>query len=378
MTFTYLLDHILLQWVIIKINRPIGEKTMATVDLHYAQSIVRCLQRRNIDTDKLLQDLELTDNAIFSDYSPLDKSQRVASDKITFLVKYTWALLNDEFMGCTAKRCKPGVFALMSRYALTQQTLQEVLEQGLHFYNLFTDDIQMSLNDHGHYVEIEFKFAQAQLDIDNFFQEFWLVIWHRFASWIIGEKIILNQVTVPYSQPKHYNELKNAFECRLSFNQPQLKFSFNKRYLNLAPTRSQQDLTIFLKNSPADLIAIPGNEISYKAKIKSRLIYQSGQQLICPALESLAAEFKISSQTLRRKLKLENTSYPQIKDEIRRNIAIDKLNSQYMPIAQIARLLGFSESRSFTRAFRKWTTLSPSEYLQSVNKHSDINRADKG
>ncbi|MCJ8338736.1 MAG: AraC family transcriptional regulator [Pseudomonadales bacterium] len=330
---------------------------MATVDMHYARAILQCSVRQGRSVRGILQDVQLTPELLAS------HQQRIAGEKITQLVKYIWAKLQDEFMGCTDHPCKPGVFALMARHSLRYDSLQEVLLQGLHFYDLFTDDIKMQLVKRGKLAELSIHFKQPQLDPGNFFQEFWLMIWHRFASWVIGRKIALNQIYFPYPKPDHHLELKNAFPCRHNYNRNGMKISFSSEYLSLAPVRTQTDLSIFLKNSPADLITIPGDENNFKAKIRTLLLHQQQEVLCCPDFERLAQSFNVSSQTLRRRLKSEGTSYPQIKDQIRRDLAIEKLLSQTVAIADIARCLGFSESRSFSRAFKKWTDYTPTDYM---------------
>jgi len=328
---------------------------MATVSVHYLRAIVNCNLRKGHTLNQILQGSGITPLELYSG------NGRVAGEKITYIVKQSWIRLNDEFMGCTHRACKHGVFELMTKYALNHKKLHTVLEEGIHFYQLFSDDIKMQLTTKANYAELSIAFERPELDIGNFFQEFWLMIWHRFASWVIGRKITLNQAFFPYPKPLHHQELKNAFPCRLNFNQSVMKISFNLDYLQLPPIRNQRDLELFLQDSPADLITIPGEEISYRAKIRT-LLMQQQEILRCPDFEQLATHFNISSQTLRRKLKTEGTAYGIIKDEIRRDIAIDKLNSHTGSIDNIARSLGFSESRSFTRAFRKWTGHSPSEY----------------
>jgi AraC-like DNA-binding protein len=333
---------------------------MATVDIHYAKAILQCNLRRNLNVDQLMNEVGLNDALL------AQTDTRIAGEKITHMIKHTWARLNDEFMGCTEHPCKHGVFALMCKYALGHDSLQQVLAKGIHFYSLFTDDLCMQLVTKAKTAELTIRFTKPKLDIDNFFQEFWLMIWHRFASWVIGKKIVLHQVAFPYPKPNHHSELKYAFPCRNVFEQNALKLSFSIDYLALAPVRTKRDLSIFLKNSPADFITIPGEEKSYQAKIRSLLIHQQQSILHCPSFEHLAAHFNVSSQTLRRKLKAEKTSYPQIKDEIRRDIAIQKLIANSVSITHIARSLGFSEPRSFTRAFKKWTGYNPSEYKESL------------
>lgn len=332
---------------------------MATVSVHYINAVLACMQRRGKPVTPLLQAVQL-DQARLT-----HAQQRVPAEVMTQLVKQVWAGLADEFMGCTRRPCKQGVFALMTRHVLRCDSLQAVLEQGIHFYNLFTDDIQMRLQQRGGRVELRARFREPAFDPDHFYQEFWLVIWHRFASWLIGCKIPLIQVSFPYSKPAHHTELKHLFPCRHRFNHSELTFSFSEDYLACQPVRTQRDLARFLKHSPADLITIPGDEKRFAAMIRARLLHQPAEVLHCPSFESLAQGFNISSQTLRRRLRDEGTSYPQIKAEIRRDLAIEKLYSQRLAVSDIARMLGFSEARSFTRAFKQWTGQTPSAYLSS-------------
>jgi AraC-like DNA-binding protein len=65
---------------------------------------------------------------------------------------------------------------------------------------------------------------------------------------------------------------------------------------------------------------------------------------------------------LYRKLQLEGTSYQKIKDNIRRERSIELLVQHDLSVDNISEIIGFSEARSFTRAFRTWTGLSPRQY----------------
>lgn len=335
---------------------------MATVDIHYVDAVLQCAARRGKSTAALMAEVGISAATL------RQPGAVVHEDQMTRLVQRVWAELGDEFMGCTERPCKPGVFAFMARHVLRYETLQAVLEQGITFYNLFTDDIRMRLHRRGSVIELEVVFARPELDPQHFYQEFWLVIWHRFMSWVVGKPIPLNQVCFSYQKPPNYRELKLLFPCRHRFNRPSLKISFSAALLPLSPVRTQRELSRFLKNSPADLITIPGEEASYRARIRSGLLHQEQEVLCCPPFDVLARQFNVSSQTLRRKLSSEGSSYPQIKDEIRCDLAIEKLVSQRQSVTEVARVLGFSEPRSFSRAFKSWTGLTPSAYLHSQGK----------
>jgi AraC-like DNA-binding protein len=331
---------------------------MAKVDLHYFNRALACAQRQGYDGDVILAQLGIT---IASD------QQRVDSDQMTRLIQHVWTKLNDEFLGCTKTAGKIGCFPFMARHVFHYQTLEKMLVQGTAFYNLVTDDIQMKLVRRGDSAEFEFVFSSDEYDPEYFFLEFWLIIWHRFASWIIDVKIPLSQVCFTHDKPSHWQEAKLLFPCRHHYNRPVVKLCFPAKYLDMPCARTGQELARFLRNSPADLITIPGSEHSFKAKVRTILLHNASDILICPSFETLAQTLNIGAQTLRRRLKVEGTSYPIIKDEIRRDLAIEFLLTSNRSVNQISEALGFSEPRSFTRAFKQWTGVSPSQYVKSKN-----------
>lgn len=70
----------------------------------------------------------------------------------------------------------------------------------------------------------------------------------------------------------------------------------------------------------------------------------------------------MSDRTLGRKLEAENTSFQQVKDDVRRDFAIGRLTTSDAPVAEITFEPGFGDTSSFHRAFRKWTGMTPGAY----------------
>lgn len=70
----------------------------------------------------------------------------------------------------------------------------------------------------------------------------------------------------------------------------------------------------------------------------------------------------MSAQTLRRHLREEGSSFQELKDNLRRDLAIYHLSRNEISIQLIAEQLGFSEPSAFHRAFKKWTGLTPGAY----------------
>ena len=70
----------------------------------------------------------------------------------------------------------------------------------------------------------------------------------------------------------------------------------------------------------------------------------------------------ISEATIQRRLKSEGFSYQQLKNEIRRDTAIELLSRSDKTLQQISDDLYFQDPSAFHRAFKKWTGVSPGSY----------------
>jgi AraC-like DNA-binding protein len=83
-----------------------------------------------------------------------------------------------------------------------------------------------------------------------------------------------------------------------------------------------------------------------------------------PELGEMAANLHMSVRTLQRKLKEEGTSYQQLAEAVRKDLAMDYLSAGRYPIKQISFMLGYQDPGAFTRAFSKWTGQTPQEYMR--------------
>lgn len=84
-----------------------------------------------------------------------------------------------------------------------------------------------------------------------------------------------------------------------------------------------------------------------------------------PSLEQAANMLGMSGRTLRRRLLSAETTFQAELDTVRKEFAISLLKEK--PITQIAALLGFNDASAFSRAFKRWTGVTPSKYLKTQN-----------
>ena len=78
----------------------------------------------------------------------------------------------------------------------------------------------------------------------------------------------------------------------------------------------------------------------------------------------LALRCDLPVRSLQRQLHVAGTSYTCLLQEVRLQRASTLLTNTMMPIADIAKHLGFSDASNFSRAFYCWTGVSPSAFRQ--------------
>jgi len=79
---------------------------------------------------------------------------------------------------------------------------------------------------------------------------------------------------------------------------------------------------------------------------------------------TVAEQLNLSARTLQRRLAERNLSFRQLLSDTRRELALQYIEHENIPVLEIGYRLGFTEPANFTRAFRQWTGMSPATYRQ--------------
>ena len=81
-----------------------------------------------------------------------------------------------------------------------------------------------------------------------------------------------------------------------------------------------------------------------------------------PDEAAVADVLAMSGRTLRRQLSALGSSYRQLLDQVRSDLARQYLENSNMSVEQVAQLLGYTETTNFRRAFKRWLGVSPRDY----------------
>lgn len=329
---------------------------------HYVAVLIRHARRMGFDIDRIL-----SDTGIPVELSEVE-DQWIDNSIFAALVKRMWLETNNETFGLDPTSLRMGTWAIACEFMLAAETLGELYRKGERILSyLAPGAASVQLVKEGGTVSVLPQVYIGESDPDHFLIEFMTVLWHRFPSWAIDERIPLQKAFFSYPQPDHWHFYEELFHCEVSFQQTSNGFSFNEKYLQKPVTRSMAELDEWLRHSPADLLYMPGRETSIQSQIKAELRNSLKDAMRFPAFETICSDLCMSSQVVRRRLADEGTSYQQIKDSIRRDLALELLANPEIPIADIAERTGFTESAAFSRAFKKWCGESPAQFRHNHN-----------
>lgn len=105
---------------------------------------------------------------------------------------------------------------------------------------------------------------------------------------------------------------------------------------------------------------------SFKQIVEATLIKKipSGSFVISDVAESLGT----SVRTLQRKLSAENVSFNQLVKNAQKLLSFNFLNQKNLTLEEIAYLVGYSDVSSFSRAFKKWSGMTISDYRKEIRE----------
>jgi AraC-like DNA-binding protein len=97
-----------------------------------------------------------------------------------------------------------------------------------------------------------------------------------------------------------------------------------------------------------------------RSRARDAIVARLGSGDMC--MESVAARLAMSVPTLRRRLEDEGTTFTDLVDDVRRDLAERYLRDPGRSISEIATLLGFAHAPAFHKAFRRWKGVTPSAH----------------
>jgi AraC-like DNA-binding protein len=268
--------------------------------------------------------------------------------------------LDDEALGWFSRRLPWGSYGMLCRASISAPDLGVALKRWCRHHRLLVEDVLLSLRVEGGTATLSID-EQARL---GGFRELCLVTLlrsvHGFACWAVDSRIPLREVAFPFAAPPHHDAYPLMFPGPIRFSAPRAALVFDAAYLALPLRRDERALRTMLQR------ALPLTVRPYR---RDRLLAQRVRELLrggAGTAAALAEALHVSVRTLHRQLRDEGSTLQALKDEVRRDTAIALLARSQRPVKQVAAAAGFRNPKSFARAFRQWTGMSPEQWRRGA------------
>lgn len=330
----------------------------AVTPMAFVQAILLAYERRGLSPLGALEKAQIAPDAVH------DATQRITALQMEALSDAAMRELDDEALGWFSRRLPWGSYGMLARASMGSEQLGLALARWCRHHGLLAEDIRLTLTSQDGMATLA---IEERSDLGAM-REFCLLSVlrniHGLASWFIDEPLPLLRACFPFGPPPHAGVYTLLFPPgEVDFGTPQACLQFDARLLEMPLARDEAALKRMLQR------ALPLQVRPYQ---RERRLVQRVRQLLAADAEcqqtadTLARQLHLSQRSLHRQLKEEGASLQSLKDEVRRERAIALLLRTSRPIKRIAQSCGFLNDKSFIRAFRLWTGLSPSEFRKTA------------
>lgn len=324
-----------------------------TVSIAFVHGLLSGLRQRGIAPDQWLQHAGI-------DPALLDRPEaRVGADQYIALVAALTESMDDEFVGLLSRPLSRGTLNLAMRSLLGCATIESSLRRFCKASSLLQDDVGLSLVSRAEQTGIRVDIPPEFYPGRAFLHEAMLRVLLRLGLWLSNGRLRAREFSFAIPSPAHAAEYGTVFPASVCFEQPFTAIWFDTAALQAPMCRDIAALREFMARSTATVVLLEGSDRAISARVRACL--ESARPRWLDQSE-VAEHLHMSARTLQRHLVSEGTSFQLVKDQLRRDLAIARLMTTRLPLAQLAEDLGFSDSATFQRAFKAWTGKAPAAY----------------
>ena len=161
---------------------------------------------------------------------------------------------------------------------------------------------------------------------------------------------------------------REYFGCEIQFGKSLTAVHFDIADLDV-PLPSSNASLAFQNDQLARVMQSDVKKDDIQARVYARLIEFLPEGECSRA--RVARSLYLSESSFQKKLKAVGTSYQELLDRTRTELARHYLGTEGLSISEAAFMLGFTDSSNFSRAFKRWVGVSPSKYRIEHSEVSD-------
>ncbi len=334
----------------------------ATVAASIGIMIVNVAGGRGVDVERLCSQTG------FDPRRAADPEARIGIQLESELWEHAAAMSGDAHFGLhAAQALRPGILDVLDYAVRTASTLREALDRLARYNPLAHDTAMFTLVELGEVFRVEH--GTSGVAQSRHAAEFTLASLVVVGSQLAGKPIRALSVGFRHAapsdtEPREYEEL---FGTLPTFGEPNNRIEFDAETMRRRVVAHDPALSRLMERQAEALLSgRPAYQAPTAERVANLLVTSLSQEPHNATLASMARRLNTSERSLQRRLAEEGTSFNELLDGVRRDLAERHVANPRLSIAEMAYLLGYSEPSAFCRAFRRWTGMTPNQVRQGA------------
>ncbi len=298
----------------------------------------------------------------------LAPTDRISLDKADAVLELAIPLILDPAFGLQVARCwHPANLGVLGYAWLSSSTLRTGLRRMERYHRLVGDRGATEIEEVPRGIKVRFwakRGDPAEVPVAAVAVDMAIALLLDMCRLNAGAALRPLEVSLRRRKPESVAPYERFFGCAVRFGAKENYFLIAREDADaLLPSSNKQLATVFDTMLGAELALLDKSDVIARCRAAVLEHLTSGEA----SEEDTAKQLNMSPRTLQRKLAEANLTYLQLVDVTRRDLALRYIGDATRSLSDITFALGFSQPSAFTRAFKRWTGFSPTDYRASLS-----------
>ncbi|MDH5179020.1 MAG: AraC family transcriptional regulator [Gammaproteobacteria bacterium] len=315
--------------------------------------VLKACAQAGVDTDELLRVSEI--ERVVAEHP----DGEVTFNQMRNFWQNAFRLSGNPFLGMsTAQQVEIGDYKCIDYLTLNAATLGDSMENFCRYMILLNTWIGWEIDKQADRVILRMLPNAGVIPPHSY--EFVFSIYIKRARQVTRDDWAPGRIRFPFPAPSDLQPHQDYFQCTVEYDAPAGEIEIDTDSWNQTLPNSDLQLLKVMDEHARLLMSqrlLPDDFVGQVRQQIVRALHGGDAQR-----DTIAKQLNMSPRTLQRRLEENGIAFVELLDEVRTELARNKLQNSDLSLAEIGFLLGFSEQSSFNRAFKRWTGKTPKEY----------------
>jgi AraC-like DNA-binding protein len=245
---------------------------------------------------------------------------------------------------------------VLSHVVLSSSDVRSALAAIGRFMHLISPTATIDCRADGERSIVSLQIASGRRPVPSQRYDFYSTVLLRGIQWVTGRAVQPLAFHTPASAPADSTPWRKAFGCPVHFGASSCMLEMSTADLALPIPTADRAVADLCERIAVQVAEQQGGSVSIRVRQALMKHLSKGD----PRREAVAAMLCMSERTLQRRLTEEGTSFAELVDEVRRELAQRYFAHGRFSATEITFALGFSDPSNLYRACKRWFGRSPS------------------